>query len=146
MQRTGFTGEYQHGLDGGGRVALPARYREAFRGEVILARLFEPCVNVFTLEGWEAIQQRLDTLSMFQEDARRIQRTLNSWLFTGEPDRQGRVLVPPPLRAYAQLEPGQPVVVIGAGNRLELWNPDLLAAERAVAEANISMIAERLGA
>ncbi len=144
MQRTGLSGEYQHALDSGGRVALPARFRDAFRGEAILARLFEPCVNVFTVEGWEALQERLEGLDMFQSEARSIQRALYSWLFPVELDRQGRVLVPPPLRAFAQLEPNQQVVVIGAGNRLELWNPDLLATERAKWESNLSEIAERL--
>lgn len=141
---TGLTGEYSHALDSAGRVALPARFRDAFKEEVVLARLFEPCVSVFTPDGWESVRGRLNGLDVFQADARTMQRLLLSRVFTAEPDRQGRVLIPPRLREQTSLEQGQPVTVLGVDDRLELWNPELWAQEQARWETNLSEIAERL--
>lgn len=140
----GLTGEYPHALDSAGRVALPARFRDAFRGEIVLARLFEPCVNVFTGEGWESVRDRLHREDVFRADARTVQRLLLSRVFKAVPDRQGRVLIPPALRQQTSLEPNQPVTILGVENRLELWNPDLWAQEQARWEPQLSEIAERL--
>ena len=140
----GLTGEYPHALDAAGRVALPARFRDAFQGEIVLARLFEPCVNVFTSEGWAGVRDRLHEQDVFRADARTLQRLLLSRVFKAVPDRQGRVLIPPALRQQTSLEPNQPVTILGVENRLELWNPDLWAQEQARWEPQLSEIAERL--
>ncbi len=141
---TGLTGEYQHALDAGGRVALPARFRDAFKDEVVLVRLFEPCVNIYTPEGWEHLRGRLQGLDTFQSAARTMQRLLLSRAFTVEPDRQGRVLVPQALRDGATLGANQPVTVLGVNDHLELWNPDLWAQERSRWEAQLSELAEQI--
>ena len=36
------------------------------------------------------------------------------------PDKQGRIVIPPQLRTYADL--GKQLAVIGAGSRVEIWN------------------------
>lgn len=140
----GLTGEFQHALDQAGRVALPARFRDAFKDQVKLVRLFEPCVNVYTPEGWEHFLGQLQGLDTFRTAARTMQRQLLSRAYTVEPDRQGRVLVPQTLRGGAGLAVNQPVTVLGVDDHLELWNPDLWAQEQARWEPQLSELAEGL--
>ncbi len=141
---SGLTGEYQHSLDAAGRIALPSRFRDQFQGEVVLARLFEPCVNIYTPEGWDNMRERLTQLDPFKADARTMQRQLLSRVFNAEADRQGRVVIPAQLRTPANLEAGQAVIVLGVEEHLELWSPDLWAQEQARWEPQLSELAERL--
>lgn len=131
-------------MDAAGRVALPARFRDAFKGEVVLSRSFEDCVNVYTPEGWDHFLGRLQDLDSFQADARTLRRILLSGAFTVELDRQGRVLVPQALRDQTRLEPNQPVTVLGVEDHLELWNPELWTQERSRWQTQLSELAERL--
>lgn len=141
---TSFTGEFDHALDAAGRVAIPARLRDAFKGEVKLVRLFEPCVSIFTEEGWHHFEQRLQGLDTFRAGARALDRQLRARALTAEPDRQGRVLIPQRLREAASLEVNQPVTVLGVNDHLELWNPNLWAEEQARWETQLSELAEQL--
>lgn len=140
----GLTGEFDHALDAAGRVAIPARLRDAFRGEIRLVHLFEPCINVYTEEGWQRISQRLQGLDTFRTGARALGRQLWSRAHPVEPDRQGRVLIPQKLRDAANLAVNQPVTVLGVDDHLELWNPDLWAQERARWETQLAELAEQL--
>lgn len=140
----GLSGEFDHALDAAGRVAIPARLRDAFKGEVKLVRLFEPCVNVYTEEGWQHFSQRLQSLDTLRPGARALGRQLWSRALSVEPDRQGRVLIPQKLREAANLTVNQPVTVLGVDDHLELWNPDLWAQEQARWETQLSELAEQL--
>ena len=141
---SGLTGEYQHALDAAGRVSLPARFRDAFKGDIVLSRLFEPCVNVYTPDGWESLRERLQQLDPFKQDARTMQRLLLSRVFSAGPDRQGRVLIPTQLRGPAGLEASQRVVVLGVDDHLEIWNPERWAQEQSQWDTQLSQLAERL--
>ena len=115
-----FLGEYQHRIDPQGRVAIPAKFRLAFKGGIYLTKGLDPCVSAFSPEGWEAWSGSIAAMSSNLRRARVLQRMVLGSAFDLELDRQGRVLVPPPLRRYASLS--DEVVVVGTGNALELWD------------------------
>ena len=126
-----FLGKYEYAMDGRGRVPLPPRYRDAFAVGAVISQGPDPCLRVFTAESFEQ-QAALYTSEPATERAGRITRHAffaNS--FSVELDRQGRLLVPAPLRAYAGLEGS--VVVAGAGEWLEIWSPERFDAEMDVA-------------
>jgi len=123
-----FLGTYEYSMDERGRVPLPPRYRDAFlRGVVLSQGSPDPCLRAYTQESYEA-QAALHTAEpSLRRRGRLIRRGFFPRSFPAELDRQGRVLVPPQLRRYAGLEGS--VVVVGAGEWLEIWNPERLEAE-----------------
>ncbi|MBM3141046.1 MAG: hypothetical protein FJZ92_12780 [Chloroflexi bacterium] len=130
-----FYGTFEHSVDERGRVAIPARYRHAFVDGGVLRSGPEGCVEMYTQTGFEQeIQRRLGT----EDDTRRVRgrRTRRGFLhgaFTVDLDRQGRVLIPQPLRQEGALD-GR-AVVVGCGEYLELWSPERWQQELARVEA-----------
>ena len=115
-----FHGEYQHRIDPQGRVAIPARYREEFSGGIYLTRGFDQCIWAFSPGEWEEYSSRYAAMSPNSRDARTLRRRVFGSTFDLELDRQGRVVLPQPLRQYAGLQ--EEVVIVGAGTWLELWD------------------------
>ncbi len=106
-------------------MALPARYREllteACDGNLVLTIDTEdPCLLLYPLPVWEGIQARLEALPSYNPATRRIQRLLIGHATDVQMDKQGRVLLPMVLRAYARLD--KQVALIGQGQRFELWD------------------------
>lgn len=115
-------------LDAKGRLAVPSRYRAVLQalasGELVITIDTEArCLLIYPLPEWEIIQEKITSLSSFNKAARRIQRLLVGHATDVEMDGSGRVLVPPPLRDYADLD--KKVVLLGQGNKFELWSEAL---------------------
>ena len=119
-----FFGSFEHAVDERGRVAVPARYRHALAGGGVLRGSADGCVELYTQEGFEAeVRTRLgDHASTRDLAGRRERRGFLPGAFMVELDRQGRVLLPAPLREAAELE-GR-AIVVGCGDYVELWSPD----------------------
>lgn len=120
-------------LDAKGRLAVPSRYRSVLQSlaenELVITIDTEArCLLIYPLPEWEVIQEKVAALSSFNKAARRIQRLLIGHATDVDVDGSGRVLVPPPLREYAQLD--KKVVLLGQGNKFELWSEDLWAQTR----------------
>jgi len=120
-------------MDERGRVPVPPRYREVFaRGAVVSQGSPLSCLRLYTAESFEQ-QATLYTSEPATRRAGRITRhAFFARSFPVELDRQGRILVPGPLRSYAGLEGS--VVLAGAGEWLEVWNPERFEAEMAVVD------------
>jgi MraZ protein len=83
---------------------------------------------LYTAVQWQVIEDNLQKLPSFNAAARRIQRLLIGHATDVELDANGRVLLPPVLRSYAQLD--KDVVMIGQGNKFEVWNKELWESRR----------------
>ena len=110
-------------LDSKGRLALPSRYRERLddsEGPLVLTIDTETtCLLLYPLEEWEIIERKLEALPSFNQAARRIQRLLIGHATEIEIDGSHRVLLPPLLREYAQLD--KRVMLVGQGKKFEIW-------------------------
>jgi MraZ protein len=120
-------------VDTKGRLAIPTRYRSALGGEekiplVVTIDTEENCLLLYTAAQWQLIEDNLQKLPSFNAAARRIQRLLIGHATDIELDANGRILLPTVLRNYAQLE--KDVVMIGQGNKFELWNKEIWEAKR----------------
>ncbi|PJD92596.1 MAG: cell division/cell wall cluster transcriptional repressor MraZ [Legionella sp.] len=120
-------------IDTKGRLAIPARYRNVLGAEekaplVVTIDTEETCLLLYTAAQWQIIENNLQKLPSFNAAARRIQRLLIGHATDVEIDANGRVLIPPVLRQYAQLDKN--VVLIGQGNKFEVWNNDLWEVKR----------------
>jgi len=121
-----FRGVAQMNLDSKGRLAVPARFRDALdarcSGHLVLTADSDRCLLIYPLPDWEPIEQKLMALSSFNAQIRELQRRLVGYAEDVSMDATGRILVPPALRQFAQLE--KAVVLVGQGNKFELWNKE----------------------
>jgi MraZ protein len=116
-----FSGEYEHTLDDKGRVFLAARHRDELGPVVRVGRGLDGQINVYPQALWEALVARVEQAPE-DEDLGAI-RQISRYLFSAEPcdvDRQGRIVIPAPLREDAELE--STVVILGHRDRVEIWN------------------------
>lgn len=129
-----FLGTHTPRLDDKGRLILPARFRDELAGGVVLTRGQEHCLYAFTTAEFERMYAQLREAPLAQKQARDYIRVMLSGADPQIPDKQGRITLPPHLRAYAGLT--KDLAVIGAGSRVEIWDAqawqDYLAAQEQV--------------
>lgn len=117
-----FTGEYRHAIDGKGRVAVPARFRGELAGGGFVSRWIDSCLAIFPRPEWDRLATRVADLPVSDAGARVFMRFVFSGAFDVAPDGQGRVVLPAGLRDFANLTTD--VVVVGARDHIELWEPE----------------------
>jgi MraZ protein len=117
----GFVGTYEHSLDAKGRVILPAKFRPAFDRGGYLTENREGCLALWTPGEFERQMESMQERAAVGRMDRNRARLWASTAFELEIDRQGRMVIPSRLRQFARLEGD--VLVNGAIDRIELWNP-----------------------
>lgn len=135
-------GEFRHALDEKKRLIIPSKYRDELGSHFILTRGIDKCLFLYSEEEWNCLTAKLKTLSFTKKDARNFLRFFLSGATTVDFDKQGRIVIPPNLLEYADIK--KDTVIIGVGERLEIWskeNWDNFYLENA---SELSDIAERL--
>ena len=115
-----FLGTHSPRLDEKGRIILPAKFREELASGLVLTKGQENCIYVFSSREFEKVLNQMQDAPLSNMAARDYIRIFLSGASDEVPDKQGRVTIPAPLRAYAGLE--KELVVIGAGSRAEIWD------------------------
>lgn len=115
-------GEYHHSIDEKGRMIIPSKFRSELGESFIVTRGLENCLFVYSNSEWEKITNKLNKLPFTKKDARNFNRFFLSGAIEVELDKQGRINISNPLATYANLE--KDVVIIGVGDRLEIWAKD----------------------
>ena len=132
-----FRGVTALALDAKGRLAIPAqssrRAAPAGIGRLVLTADPSRCLLLYPRAAWEPLQARLMSLSSFDPKIRALQRLLVGHADDVEVDAAGRILVPPELRRYANLD--KRVVLVGQGRKFELWDEQQWQVETAQAIA-----------
>lgn len=120
------SGEYEGKVDAKGRIVLPSRVKaklpEASGNEIVITRGFEPCLVVYPSLEWKKIHSKVAGLNEFNAEYRRFQRNFFRGNTEVEFDGTGRFLIPKSMLKYASIE--KEVIVVGIGNRVEIWNPE----------------------
>ncbi len=114
-------------IDAKGRLAVPARFREllAARNVDTLIMTISPwdrCIWAYPLPEWEGIDSKLHALPAADPEARMAKRVVLGHATDCQFDAQGRVLVPQELRDLVHID--RRTVVLGQGNKLELWDDE----------------------
>ena len=118
-----FIGEYSHSVDAKGRLILPSRFREELGAECVVAKGYDGCLSVYTMEEWDGFVASLTKLSPHNPDARRVLRLLSAGATPCELDKQGRINIPANLREHADICGDKvEVVVVGALSKIEVWS------------------------
>ncbi|MFV0477212.1 MAG: division/cell wall cluster transcriptional repressor MraZ [Parahaliea sp.] len=128
-----FRGVQHINMDAKGRLAMPARQREPLlqqcAGQIVVTIDTQTrCLVIYPLPEWERVERDIQQLPTLNQDIKRFQRLVLGYATDVELDSNGRMLLPQPLRDYAQLE--KKLVLVGQGNKLELWSETLWLAER----------------
>ena len=114
-----FLGTHTPRLDDKGRLILPAKFREQLEEGVVITRGQERCLYVFPVAEFQRLEGQLRQAPVTSKQARDYLRVFLSGASDEAVDRQGRVTIPQTLRTYAGLE--RDCAVIGAGQRVEIW-------------------------
>ena len=127
-----FRGANAINLDSKGRLAIPTKYRQSILddcdGQLICTiDSKQSCLLLYPLPEWEEIEIKLLKLSSMIEQESRLQRLLLGNATDGDMDKNGRVLVPPPLRQYAKLD--KSIMLVGNLNRFEIWHAAIWSAQ-----------------
>ena len=136
-----FFGETAINLDAKGRLAIPIRYRDSIQeqcgGQLVLtySAFDSGALYVYPEKEWERVRDDVMGLSTFNPGHRSLQRKLVGSASAVEPDGNGRIQLPQTLRQVAGLE--KRVVLLGIGNRFEIWNETILNQKRAEEERSL---------
>ena len=137
-----FMGEFHHTIDEKGRLILPSKFRDDLGEHFVITRGLEECLFVYSENEWNKITNKLNKLPFTKKDARSFTRFFLSGATMTEFDKQGRINITSPLISYAGLK--KECVVIGVGDRLEIWSSESWNKFYKDNEENMSAIAETL--
>ena len=113
-------GRFEHNIDAKGRIFIPVKLREKLGETFIAATVLDHCVSLYSMEDWDNLLEKIASGSMVE--TRKLMRKVTESAEDVTLDAQGRILLNKNLIAYAKLE--KPALIIGAGRRVEIWNPD----------------------
>ena len=121
-----FRGHFEHTVDDKGRVAIPARFREALSGlqeERLVVTKYAirgvRCLDVYPLAAWRQLEVRLQSQKRFDPRLVSFRNYYVSGAHEYQLDGQGRILIPEYLKQHAGIK--QDVVMIGVSDRIEIW-------------------------
>jgi MraZ protein len=144
LSMTFFTSEHESKLDAKGRLVLPARIKAQLpEGEVelVIRKGFEQCLVLYPTVEFKKVFSKISSLSEFNEEYRKLQRNFLSGVVTVELDTNGRFLLPRNMLSYAQLE--KEVMLVGTGNKVEIWNPSVYEKHLINDPGELSKLAEK---
>ena len=137
-----FLGTHTPRLDDKGRIILPARFRDAFQEGLVITKGQEHCLFVWPPEEFARISEAMRAAPVTHRAARDYMRVFHAGAYDEVPDRQGRFTIPPSLRQYAGLT--RDCVVIGASNRVEIWDSEAWATYLAAQEEAFADLSEEV--
>ena len=115
-----FIGEFEHNIDKKGRIIIPAKFREAYNGRLIVAKGLDGCLTLYTIAQWHQLMEQLKNLPNTKRETRLFKRQLSAKASECEIDAQGRILIPASLIKEAALE--KECCIIGNVNTVEIWS------------------------
>ena len=121
-----FQGAAALSLDAKGRLAIPARHRDALArlagNQLILTAHPHRCLLLYPRPAWEPIRNKVLAGSSLEQRSALLKRLLVGYARDEEMDSAGRVLIAPELRDFAKLE--KQVHLVGQGDHFELWSDE----------------------
>lgn len=114
-----FFGEYEHGVDDKGRVVMPQEFRGSLGDEFVVTRGPDKAILVFPSPVWEGIEKQIRS-AVLQRQTGFLQRMLGGRTYV-KLDPQSRLGIPKHLRDWAGISQSQAAVIVGEGQKLEIF-------------------------
>jgi len=118
-----FRGSSFHTIDAKGRIIVPARFREMINAggpDGVMVSGMDRCLFAYPYDEWKKIEERILSLAEKSESMRRFRRLFIGGAFDCSIDKQDRILVPPILRQYSELD--KEIVLVGVLDHFEIWS------------------------
>ena len=123
-----FRGRFENGVDEKGRLSIPAKFREILTTQFganpespsLIVTNYDACLWAYPVSIWQALETKVASLPQFLPEVKALQRVFISAACECALDKQGRILLPPSLKEYAQIE--QQAVIVGMTQRIEIWS------------------------
>lgn len=145
LSMTFFTSEYECKLDTKGRLVLPAKIKnnlpEVSTAELIIRKGFEPNLILYPMVEYKKIHHKISSLSEFDPEQRKLKRTFFRSIAQVELDSANRILVPKQMLAHAQID--KEALLIGTGNYIEMWNPEVFDKHMISDDSEYSELAQK---
>ncbi|HVO29197.1 MAG TPA: division/cell wall cluster transcriptional repressor MraZ [bacterium] len=126
-----FRGQFEHSIDAKGRLSIPAKFRDVLQARAsgrLVVTNHDRCVYAYAFPDFEEIEKKLASAPQTEVQRAFIRRFIGG-AHECDIDNTGRILVPPPLRAYASLS--RDVMLVGGAKHFEIWALDRWKAEDA---------------
>ncbi|MCH7760776.1 division/cell wall cluster transcriptional repressor MraZ [candidate division TA06 bacterium] len=121
-----YQGTYRYSIDNKGRLSVPAKFRKTLlpeaNGTFVVTKGFDQCLSVYTLDEWLKFEEKLQQLPNTKKSSRNVVRWFTANAERLEVDNQGRIKIPQHLLEYAGLK--KEATIIGALDRIEIWDPE----------------------
>ncbi len=115
-----FLGEYYRAIDKKGRIFVPSKFREDLIKGIVVSKGFdERCLFLFSIDGWEKLQERILSIPITKRNSQKFARWFFSSASEEKMDQQGRVKIPQSLIKFSGLK--KEIVLVGVSDRAEIW-------------------------
>ena len=130
------TGTYECKADIKGRLMLPVALKKQLAGSmgngfVLKRAVFQPCIELYSAQEWEALMQKVNKLNRFKKKNNDFIRRFTAGVKVVDLDASGRLLIPKDLIGFAKIE--KEIVVSSAVSIVEIWDKTLY--EKAIDDA-----------
>ena len=137
-----FVGTFEHSLDDKGRVVLPSTFRVQMNEKGYLSQ-WDKCLGLWTEDDFADVARRLTEKVRAGEAPQEAIRAFSANAHEVRPDTQGRITIPQRLREFAHLE--RDAVVIGAIDRIEIWDAGRWGDQSGLADDSLIQAVTALG-
>ena len=122
-----FSGQFTYSIDSKGRISIPAKLRRHVSAEANdtfkIIRGTSACIDIYPMDEWIILEEKLNKLNPFNPDEIRFKRTILQHVAEDKLDSQSRILIPQTFLEYSKIE--KEVLILGVGNKIEIWNPKI---------------------
>lgn len=133
-------GTYRHSLDAKKRMRMPSKFKTALGNDFVLTKGTGDNLYAFSKADFDVLYNKLTSIPLFDEEAQKPIRKFLSSAFESEEDAQGRVLLPKELVLHAKITKN--IVLIGVGNRVEIWAEEVWEKMNSDDSADFSVLAK----
>ena len=134
----GYRGSHLHKIDEKGRLGLPAQFRGKEGETFVLVHVFPENLSVFPEEAWTEVEENLARAMRGTAEERRWALRVTANTQDVNTDKQGRILVPQKMQAAVGIDGA--ALVVGALNKIELWNPERFEAAHGPVQQDDTLI------
>jgi len=141
-----FKGQFKYSIDSKGRISIPAKLRKFVNADAtdtfVVTRGMDGCIDVYPLDQWKEVEDKLWMLSPFNQKHSKLTRLLLQDASEEKLDSQARILIPHHLIEHAKIE--KEVLIIGAFRKIEVWSPAVYEEYLKNSEETFEQIAEEV--
>jgi MraZ protein len=140
-----FRGRFEFSIDSKGRISIPSKFREILSEKYdnrLVITNFDGGLLAFPSDEWALLEEKAGALNLLRRETSAFYRFFYSSAMDCSIDRQGRLLIPPSLREYANLL--KDVVLLGEGKRIEIFAKERWLEEARKVETNFDQLRDTL--